>query len=540
MTKLGGPNLSSCIPWTTSLPDDQAISLACATCQIGMMTRPVPFLDNSARLAFSWAVLLLLLLTLLGVAQHRALTAELAEETAVLHRLASQRADQHDAHLTALSAIAVASDDPDQRLFLEVAASITRFYPRISAIALVPLQPDGAAMGAALDPALAARIREAVLSSDGEIALLPDPARAGHYLTVKRSPNSDAARYGLILSIDAARLLDEASPFWTRPGLGLALSLPDGTPLFRRGAVEEAWQTKILGSASQPLRLDTARSIALRDLFPPLRTALVLLAATLAAVGALAFLRQRRRAGQAMEHARLSALDSRLAHAARVNAMGEMASGLTHELTQPLTAILAQAQAGRRLLARGDGDRLASVLEDTVTQARRASAILERFRNWSRPQAAPVQAFDLRAALRNVAALLDAQARAQDVAMAFDLPADPVPLRADPVEMEQVGFNLLRNALEALRDRPAGQVRVTLRADAGKAVLTVRDNGPGIAPDLRARLFTPFTTTRPNGTGLGLALSQRLVERAGGEIALEDATEGTGFRITLPLAGDMP
>lgn len=241
-----------------------------------------------------------------------------------------------------------------------------------------------------------------------------------------------------------------------------------------------------------------------------------------------------------MEHARLSALDSRLAHAARVNAMGEMASGLTHELTQPLTAILAQAQAGRRLLARGDGDRLASVLEDTVTQARRASAILERFRNWSRPQAAPVQAFDLRAALRNVAALLDAQARAQDVAMAFDLPADPVPLRADPVEMEQVGFNLLRNALEALRDRPAGQVRVTLRADAGKAVLTVRDNGPGIAPDLRARLFTPFTTTRPNGTGLGLALSQRLVERAGGEIALEDATEGTGFRITLPLAGDMP
>src|SRR5690606_9181444 len=132
------------------------------------------------------------------------------------------------------------------------------------------------------------------------------------------------------------------------------------------------------------------------------------------------------------------------------------------------------AQAGRRLLERGDRDRLASALEDTVAQARRASAILERFRNWSRPQAAPVQAFDLRDALRNVAALLDRQARAQGVALVFDLPPGPVPLRADPVEMEQVAFNLLRNALEALRDRPAGQVRVTLRSDAGKAVLTIR------------------------------------------------------------------
>ncbi|WP_395541458.1 sensor histidine kinase [Neotabrizicola sp. sgz301269] len=504
------------------------------------MTRSVPFLENPARLALLWAGLLLVLLTAMGILQHRALTAELAQETAVLHRLASQRADQHDAHLTALSAIAVASDDPDQRLFLEVAASITRFYPRISAITLVPLQGDGAAVGTALDPALVTQIRAAALASDGEIALLPDPARTGHYIMVKRSPNSSTARHGLILSIDAARLLDEAGPFWTRPGLGLALSLPDGTPLFRRGAVEEAWQTKILGSASQPLRLDTARSIALRDLFPPLRTALVLLAATLAAVGALAFLRQRRRAGQAMEQARLSALDSRLAHAARVNAMGEMASGLTHELTQPLTAILAQAQAGRRLLARGDSNRLASVLEDTVAQARRASAILERFRNWSRPQTATVLAFDLRAALRNVAALLGAQARAQSVALAFDLPPDPVLLRADPVEMEQVAFNLVRNALEALSDRPAGQVRVTLRTEAGQAVLTIRDNGPGIAPDMRARLFTPFTTTRADGTGLGLALSQRLVERAGGEIALEDSPDGASFRITLPLAGDTP
>ena len=79
-------------------------------------------------------------------------------------------------------------------------------------------------------------------------------------------------------------------------------------------------------------------------------------------------------------------MDSRLAHASRVNALGEMASGLAHELTQPLTAIFAQVQAGRRMLGQGNMAALAPVLDDTVTQARRASAILERFRNWSRPR----------------------------------------------------------------------------------------------------------------------------------------------------------
>ncbi|MFD2442105.1 hypothetical protein ACFSS8_22065 [Paracoccus kondratievae] len=85
---------------------------------------------------------------------------------------------------------------------------------------------------------------------------------------VKRSPNSDAARYGLALSINAAGLLDEAGAFWDQPGAGLALSLPDGTPLYRRGAMAEIAEVKALGSASQPLRLETSRRIALTQLFP--------------------------------------------------------------------------------------------------------------------------------------------------------------------------------------------------------------------------------------------------------------------------------
>jgi signal transduction histidine kinase len=97
----------------------------------------------------------------------------------------------------------------------------------------------------------------------------------------------------------------------------------------------------------------------------------------------------------------------------------------------------------------------------------------------------------------------------------------------------------VRNAIEAAGDgKRAGQVAVTLRQDGRQAVLEVADNGPGVAAALRARLFTPFTTTRADGTGLGLALSQRLVERAGGEIALMEGGPGARFRVVLPSQPD--
>jgi C4-dicarboxylate-specific signal transduction histidine kinase len=273
------------------------------------------------------------------------------------------------------------------------------------------------------------------------------------------------------------------------------------------------------------------------DFLPLLPAILVLLAVSVMYFAALAAWRQRGRARVAEEQARLSALDSRLAHASRVNALGEMASGLAHELTQPLTAILAQAQAGRRLLGRGDSAALAPVLDDTVAQARRASAILGRFRNWVQPGQARTSVFDLRDALRNVQALLTPQASASGVQLVFQMPQSPVLVAADPVELEQVAFNLVRNAIEALEGRPGeGRVDVGLDELAGQVRLDVSDNGPGVPLSLRPNLFTPFATTHAGGMGLGLALSQRLVERAGGEILLADSPQGATFRVTLPHA----
>src|SRR5690606_24203532 len=124
--------------------------------------------------------------------------------------------------------------------------------------------------------------------------------------------------------------------------------------------------------------------------------------------------------------------------------------------------------------------------------------------------------------LDNVEALLAPQAASRGVRLGFDTPASAVFVKADSVEMEQVVFNLVRNALEAVDRQGDAWVRVVLKQEGPDVLLDVIDNGPGVPPDLRTRLFTPFTTSRPDGTGLGLALSQRLVERAGGDIFLAD------------------
>jgi len=493
-----------------------------------------------------WPLALALVLSLAAamatvVHDRRALLAELAAEGAALHRLASQRADQHDAHLTALSAVATAGDSPRPDLFLEVATTVVRFYSRIDAIDLVAL--DGgptATTRPRADAGVEAAVRAAARASTGALVFLPAPGAAGHYLLVKRSPNSDAARYGLSLQIDGAALIGSDQPFWQRPGVARWLSLPDGTILAGQAAPAPDFE-KVLGSASQPFLLRAALPGGPLGGGSAMRAAVAALAVGAVCAVALAVLRQARGRRRAERQAALSAQEARLAHAARVNALGEMASGMAHELTQPLTAILSLAQAGRRLLRAGDAARLLPVLDDTVMQARRASDILDRLRRWTQPAPPVARATPLADAVRNVEALLALEAARAGISLRSDLPAEALPVRADPVELEQVIFNLVRNALDALGGAGAGERRVTVTArPAGThAIMTVADTGPGIPPDIRDRIFAPFVTGRPGGTGLGLALCQRLVERMGGEIAPLPSDAGAVFEVRLPLAGEV-
>jgi len=475
----------------------------------------------------------------LAAYQYVSLLGELARQSDALQAEASRRADQHDAHVTALSAVAQAQQGADYRLLLDVAAPILQFYPRIDEVQLVSLNEAGPVVGTRpLESELAATIREAASVFTGRPALVASDLRPGHYMIVKRSPNSGSASKVLVLAVDAGRLLASDAAFWSEKQAVIRLKMPGGTVLLGPPTMPEAPQyVRQLSSASQPLTLEVALAITWRDLLPGRALLAGVAGASVVFVLCIVMTRQRTRMRAAERRAELSGMEARLTHASRVNALGEMASGLAHELTQPLTAILAQAQAGRRLLARQDVTALSGALDDMIDQARCAANMLDRFRNWSLPHRQPVAAHDLRAALRNVDALLAGEAARHEASIDIAMPEVPLPVRVDPVEIEQVMFNLLRNALDALtaiEGRRAITARLSRNGDF--AVLDVADNGPGVAPELRDRLFTPFTTTKNNGMGLGLALSQRLVERASGEIRYVASENGAHFRVVLPLA----
>lgn len=487
----------------------------------------------------AWALVCVLALGLLAGFERSARLADLTAESNRLHAVASQRVDQHDAHLTALSAIAVAGAEQRPDLFREVAGAIMRFYPRIIGISLVPLDgEDGVLEIGVREADLRELIRAAADRSTGAPVLVRYTSDRSAYLIVKRSPNSEAARYGLALVIDAAALLDGDSDYWTRANGTRWLALPDGTTLVGgAGSVLMPQFTRALSSGTQPLELQTAIRMTMSDFLPPGRVALVFVVVALCAMALRVIGRQRAEVRAAEARAELSGIETRLTHASRVNALGEMASGMAHELTQPLTAILAHAQAARHLAARGDTDRVAEILEEVVGQTRRAGAILERLRTWTRPRERNAEPIDLRDCIRVAETLLAGQAREIDARLTLTLPPTPLTVEGDRVELEQVLFNLIRNALDAVAEHAgARKVAVTASLDGAMAVIDVSDTGPGIRPDVRDRLFTPFVTTRESGTGLGLALSHRLVERAGGDLTLVDAREGARFRVSLPLA----
>lgn len=491
---------------------------------------------NFWRYVLLWVFAIILALSGLASFERRNLVRELTGKSATLHRLASQRADQHDAHLTSLSAIFVAGGVERQDLLLDVAATIRRFYPRITSVNVVPYDPSQPVIEA--QPGLSAQTKERVVElarrSTGALQIGQIPDLPDHYLLVKRTPNSDAAQHGLALVIDARALIATDDPFWSAPSASLRLSTPNGqTTLVGQVSSGETRFSKPLGSVSQPLVFETSLAIGLSDLLPFGKVLLVIALVTVVFLLTALGFKQRARTKDAEGRAKISAQETRLAHASRVNAMGEMASGMAHELAQPMTAILSQAQAGRHLVRRGDIKRLGTVLEDTVSQAQRAANILDRLRRWSKPDRAPSEACSIHEAAQSVQNLLALEAKTKGAAITLSLHGDPLFVDADPVELEQVVFNLVRNALDA---SDAAQVTIRTHVDGRFVILDVSDTGPGVPDRLKARIFEPFVTGKPDGTGLGLALCQRLVEEMGGEIMLLDDADQTTFRVTLPLS----
>lgn len=239
----------------------------------------------------------------------------------------------------------------------------------------------------------------------------------------------------------------------------------------------------------------------------------------------------------------LRSLQDELTHLARLVTLGEMASGIAHELNQPLTAIAAYAvAAGAALAAVSDADRTScqSLLEKIEVQAQRAGEIIRRIRQMSRGAPSRQQRVDANLLARDVLALLAPDFRLGRIqvvtALAVDLPA----VSADPIQIQQVLVNLLRNAVDALNVSSSAERQIELatgsRREAGAVWIRVRDTGAGLSPAAQASLFEAFRTTKPTGLGLGLAISRRIVEAHNGQIWHETPPEGgAAFTFTLPL-----
>lgn len=207
---------------------------------------------------------------------------------------------------------------------------------------------------------------------------------------------------------------------------------------------------------------------------------------------------------------------------------------MAHELTQPLTAILSHAQAGRHLAERGDVDGLKTSLQTIIAQTRRASGILDRLRSWTKPAPTAAGPVSVNAVAMNVRELLQTETDRAGIRLDLRLDPEVLAVQGDPVEIEQVLFNLVRNAMDAVTQSDRRQIVVSTRAAGSQTVIEVADTGPGVSPAIRPRLFKPFVTGKADGTGLGLALCQRLVERMNGTIVLDDTAGETTFRVSLP------
>ncbi|MEO8297872.1 MAG: ATP-binding protein, partial [Burkholderiales bacterium] len=434
----------------------------------------------------------------------------------IAHRLLSQQTVQHDAMLATLALLQPGEVDgtrtqsPEQRL--------PALYPQV--LRVLKRERDAAWPGQALQAAEAtSRQRQRAVLAEADLS-------AGHY-TVLRA--AEPASYAL--QIDLTRLVPWNEWPMRRDGpVRVLLRWGDQLAVLQPGDAHTAanagpWRfaaTKTLAAESQPFELVATRSLGWAQLPWALMATWALGAAL-----ATAALRAATSAWQRQRRARRRAEELlRLGQVGRLNAMGELAAGMAHELNQPLTAVLANTQAAARLLADEppDLDTARHAMVQAAQQARRASEVLGRLRQVvQRPDStsATDAVLTLADAARKVLYLLEPDCARRGIAPELRVAADVPAVQADPVALEQIVHNLLTNALQALDQVPTAErtLMIHIGPAAGGAALTVRDSGPGIAAADLPHLFTPFYTTRRDGLGLGLSLCETLAAGMGGQLS---------------------
>lgn len=471
-----------------------------------------------------------------------------ATDARIVHRLLSQRVVQHDAVMAMLPLLHPPADKPDtsDRAIMAL-PHLTATYPQIEAVVRRP--PEGqwpTSWPEALRQALDRAVVRSRNSDRAELALADMPA-GKVWLALADHSRDQQNDHGLRLDLQTTIPWSEWPMDTSTSPVRVRLEYQDQAFIVQTGQRLKRGRQytfrKELASQSQPFDVVLERDVGWQEL--PWISMLAwasFSAAVLAALNAL--LRQRVAARRAEELLHLGQV-------ARLNQLGELAAGLAHELNQPLTAVLANTQAAQRLLDEEEPDLATAhhAMGQAVNQARRASEVVGRLRRVvERPdlsgQAQPLALAD---AVHDALHLLEPEIRRCRIAVQVEAPGHLPAVRAEPVALQQIIYNLVMNALQAMEQTEQDQrrLRLSLRPHGTQVLLSVRDTGPGVAPEARAQLFTPFYTTRAGGLGLGLSLSQSLAQAMGGDLTLAPPppassttppTRATGSEFHLLLA----
>jgi len=248
-------------------------------------------------------------------------------------------------------------------------------------------------------------------------------------------------------------------------------------------------------------------------------------------------------AEQKRTEAALQVTRTELARVVRITTIGGLTASIAHEVNQPLAAVVANADACVAWLSRGDPNlaEARAAAERTIQGATRASEVIVRIRSLiskATPERAQVR---INETIKEALALADGQAFRNNVSVVVQLAPNLPIVVGDGIQLQQVTLNLLMNGIEAMSsvtDRPRQLMVRSELLDGGQIHVSVRDSGIGLSPEVMARLFEPFFTTRSNGIGMGLPTSRSIVEAHGGKLWAESSgTLGAIFQFTLPSAG---
>ena len=255
-------------------------------------------------------------------------------------------------------------------------------------------------------------------------------------------------------------------------------------------------------------------------------------------VGTAVDVTERKRAEE--ERERLRQLEADLAHMNRVSMMGELAASLAHEMKQPIAAAVMNASACARWLRRDipDVTEACQAAAAMVADVRRAAEIIERVRSLYRRGPAQREAVDVNELIGEMTVLLRDTARRALIPIRTELDSGLAAITADRIQLQQVLMNLMLNGIEAMRDT-GGELRVrSSKTDDGQVLISVGDSGVGLPGEDAEHIFEAFFTTKPQGTGMGLSISRRIIESHGGRLwASANTGRGATFQFTLPGEG---